>query len=144
LRHDYDPFYQEIYVKNRITPEMRFLEKTAIMAEIEQEIDAIRDKAPKMNSSEIREKYGVHPILNCPDIDAADAMVEACNKISDGGDSAGGVVEVVVTGLPAGLGEPVFCKLDGDLRCSANLMAIWVKCLALVLSRVLKLVPVFQ
>jgi len=115
MRHDLDPFYQEIYVKKRITMDMHFLQKTAIMAEIEQEIDAIRGKAPKMKHAEIREKYGVHPVLNCPDLDAADAMVEACNKISDTGDSAGGVVEVVVTGLPAGLGEPVFSKLDGAL-----------------------------
>jgi len=42
-------------------------------------------------------------------------MVEACNKISATGDSAGGVVEVVVTGVPAGLGEPVFYKLDAEL-----------------------------
>jgi len=115
MRHDIDPFYQEIYVKNRITMDMHFLEKATVMAEIEQEIDAIRGKAPKMKHAEIREKYGVHPVLNCPNLDAADAMVEACNKISDTGDSAGGVVEVVVTGLPAGLGEPVFSKLDGAL-----------------------------
>jgi chorismate synthase len=42
-------------------------------------------------------------------------MVAACNKISKGGDSAGGLVEVVVTGVPAGLGEPVFYKLDAEL-----------------------------
>jgi chorismate synthase len=42
-------------------------------------------------------------------------MVDACNKISATGDSVGGVVEVVVTGVPAGLGEPVFYKLDAEL-----------------------------
>jgi len=31
------------------------------------------------------------------------------------GDSSGGIVEVVVTGVPAGIGEPVFNKLDGEL-----------------------------
>jgi len=36
----------------------------------------------------IREKYGVHPVLNCPDIQTAEEMVKACNKISAGGDSA--------------------------------------------------------
>jgi len=115
MRWDYDPFYQEVYVKGRINMDMRFLEKTKILAEIEQEIDAIRDKTPKIVPQEIREKYGVHHIVNCPDIDAADGMVEACNKISATGDSAGGTVEVVVTGIPAGLGEPVFYKLDGEL-----------------------------
>ncbi len=42
-------------------------------------------------------------------------MVDACNRIAATGDSAGGVVEVVVTGAPTGLGEPVFYKLDGEL-----------------------------
>ena len=38
MRCDYDPFYQEVYVNGRITPEMRFLEKPSILAEIEKEI----------------------------------------------------------------------------------------------------------
>jgi chorismate synthase len=42
-------------------------------------------------------------------------MVKACTKISAGGDSAGGLVEVVALGAPAGLGEPVFDKLDAEL-----------------------------
>ena len=115
MRRDLDPFYQEIYIKNRITMEMRFLEKTKILAEIEQEIDAIRDKAPRLTAAEVCDKYGVHPILNCPDMETAEAMVDACNKIAATGDSAGGVVEVVVTGVPTGLGEPVFYKLDAEL-----------------------------
>jgi chorismate synthase len=115
MRRDLDPFYQEIYCKGRITMEMRFLEKTRIFAEIEQEIDAIRGKAPKLSADDIADKYGVHPVLNCPDTDAAQAMVEASNNISKTGDSCGGVAEVVVTGIPAGLGEPVFYKLDAQL-----------------------------
>jgi chorismate synthase len=115
MRRDLDPFYQEIYAKGRVTMEMRFLEKMRIFAEIEQEIDAIRDKAPKSSPKAIREKYGVHSVVNCPDIEAAEEMVKACNKISATGDSAGGLVEVVVTGAPAGLGEPIFCKLDAEL-----------------------------
>ena len=115
MRRDYDPFYQEVYVKGRITPEMRFLEKTSVLAEIEKEIEDIRAKAQPMDADVIREKYGVHHIVNCPDTDAAQAMVDACNKISATGDSAGGVVEVIATGVPAGLGEPVFDKLDAEL-----------------------------
>jgi chorismate synthase len=115
MRRDLDAFYQEVYVKGRITMEMRFLEKTRILAEIEQQIDDIRAKAPQLGHDGIRDRYGVHPIVNCPDIDAAQGMVDACNRIAATGDSAGGVVEVVVTGVPAGLGEPVFYKLDGEL-----------------------------
>jgi chorismate synthase len=115
MRCDLDAFYQEIYVKGRITMEMRLLEKMRILAEVEQEVDTIRGKAPKIKPEKVQDKYGVHPVLNCPDIDTAEAMVEACNKIAKTGDSAGGVVEVVVTGVPTGLGEPVFCKLDAEL-----------------------------
>jgi len=115
MRADLDPFYQEIYVKKRITPEMRFLEKMKIFAEIEQEIDPIRQKAPRMTPQAVLDKYGVHHIINCPDMDAANEMVAACNKISATGDSSGGIAEVVVTGVPAGLGEPVFDKLDAEL-----------------------------
>ena len=115
MRRDLDPFYQEIYAKGRVTMEMRFLEKMRIFAEIEQQIDEIRKKSPKSSPKEIREKYGVHAVVNCPDIEGAEKMMQACNKISATGDSAGGMVEVVVTGVPAGLGEPVFNKLDGEL-----------------------------
>ena len=115
MRRDLDAFYQEVYVKGRITMEMRFLEKARILAEIEQQIDDIRAKTPQLAPDAVRDKYGVHPIVNCPDIDAAQGMVDACNRISATGDSAGGIVEVVVTGVPAGLGEPVFYKLDGEL-----------------------------
>jgi chorismate synthase len=115
MRHDLDPFYQEVYVKNMVTMDMRFLEKMNIFAQIERSIDDIRSKAPRMTPQDIRGKYGVHHVLVCPDFDAADAMLESCNKITKTGDSSGGVVEVRVTGVPTGLGEPVFEKLDAEL-----------------------------
>jgi chorismate synthase len=115
MRIDLDPFYQAVYASKRIHMDMRFLEKVAVLAQIENEIDPIRDSGPHMSAQEIRDKYDVHHIVNCPDIDAAQAMTDACNKISATGDSAGGVVEVVATGVPAGLGEPVFYKLDAEL-----------------------------
>jgi len=86
-----------------------------ILAEIETEIDQIRSKAPRLEPQAIHEKYGVHHILNCPDIAAAQAMLEAASRISATGDSSGGVVEVVALGVPTGLGEPVFAKLDAEL-----------------------------
>lgn len=115
MRRDLDPFYQEVYAKRRITADMRFLEKAAIFAEIENEIDAIRERGPFAKPEDIRRDYDVHPIINCPDLNAADEMVKAINAITASGDSSGGVVEVVATGLPIGLGEPVFDKLDGEL-----------------------------
>ncbi|MCK5565995.1 MAG: chorismate synthase [Planctomycetes bacterium] len=115
MRCDYDPFYQNIYVNGRVNMEMRFLEKMQVFAQIEKEIDPIRDMQKEMVMQEIKDKYNVHHIVNCPDIDAAQAMVDACNKISATGDSAGGTVDVIVTGVPVGLGEPVFYKMDAEL-----------------------------
>ncbi len=115
MRCDLDPFYQEIYVKGRIRPAMRFLEKMKVLAEIEETIPEIRAKTPRTTPEAVLDKYGVHHIINCPDLDAANAMVAACNEVSKTGDSTGGVVEVAVTGVPVGLGEPVFYKLDGEL-----------------------------
>ena len=53
--------------------------------------------------------------LRAPDSEAALKMNEAIEKIRSQGDSAGGVIECVVEGCPAGLGEPVFDKLDALL-----------------------------
>lgn len=54
-------------------------------------------------------------IVRCPDPQAAKKMVTAIMQARKNGDSLGGVVEVVAKGVPAGLGEPVFDKLDADL-----------------------------
>ena len=115
MRRDLDPFYQNVYVGKRITPEMRFLEKIAVLAEVEGQIDEIRDSAQEMSAADVEDKYGVHQILNCPNIEAAQAMTEEANRVCATGDSSGGVVEVVVLGVPAGLGEPMFYKLDAEL-----------------------------
>lgn len=50
-----------------------------------------------------------------PDMDAAVRMETEAIDIRKKGDSMGGIVEIMATGVPAGLGEPVFDKLDADL-----------------------------
>ena len=42
-------------------------------------------------------------------------MLKRLESVREEGDSLGGMVEIVAEGVPAGLGEPVFDKLDGDL-----------------------------
>lgn len=51
----------------------------------------------------------------CPDLVAADAMVELIEQVRADGDSIGGQATVVASGVPVGLGEPVFDKLKADL-----------------------------
>ncbi|MCX5907751.1 MAG: chorismate synthase [Deltaproteobacteria bacterium] len=60
--------------------------------------------------------------LHCPDPEAAREME---NKIAEArleGDTLGGIVEILIRGCPAGLGEPVFDKLEADL--AKGLMSI--------------------
>ncbi|MBW1788115.1 MAG: chorismate synthase [Deltaproteobacteria bacterium] len=51
----------------------------------------------------------------CPDPTASEKMVAALARAREEGDSLGGIVEVRIAGCPAGLGEPIFDKLDADL-----------------------------
>lgn len=53
--------------------------------------------------------------LYMPDKAAAAEAEALLEKIMERTDSLGGVVECVITGLPAGIGEPVFDKLDANL-----------------------------
>ncbi|MEE9910313.1 MAG: chorismate synthase [Deltaproteobacteria bacterium] len=53
--------------------------------------------------------------LRCPDPQAAAAMEARLAVVRKEGDTLGGVVEILVRGCPAGLGEPVFDKMDADL-----------------------------
>jgi chorismate synthase len=51
----------------------------------------------------------------CPDAEAAEAMDIRVEEVRRKGDSLGGIVEIIADGVPAGLGEPVFEKLDAAL-----------------------------
>ena len=54
-------------------------------------------------------------IVRCPDKKIAEKMINSIMRARKKGDSLGGVVEVIAQGVPAGLGEPVFDRLDADL-----------------------------
>jgi chorismate synthase len=51
----------------------------------------------------------------CPDRQAAQTWEGYLDDVRKKGSSAGAVIEVVASGVPVGLGEPVYDKLDGDL-----------------------------
>lgn len=53
--------------------------------------------------------------MRCADSATAEEMKEAVIEASEKGDSTGGVVEVIALNVPAGLGEPVFEKLDAEI-----------------------------
>lgn len=64
----------------------------------------------KVDFSEIEQNS-----LRAADCKAAEKMNEKIEEIRKNGDSAGGVVACRISGIPAGLGEPVFGKLDAEL-----------------------------
>ena len=115
VRREYDPIYNWLFTDGRFTPDMRFLQKAAVLAELERDLIQIQSGARIMDAKAISREHGIHPTMNCPDVEAAFAMEKRILEIRDEGDSSGGLVEVIATGLPVGLGEPVFQKLDGEL-----------------------------
>ena len=54
-------------------------------------------------------------VVRCPDAAAAARMIDLIEEVRKDQDSVGGVCELVATGVPPGLGEPVFDKLKADL-----------------------------
>lgn len=54
-------------------------------------------------------------VMRCPDPQIAEEMVALVEQARRELDSLGGIVEVRARGVPPGLGEPVFDKLDADI-----------------------------
>jgi chorismate synthase len=54
-------------------------------------------------------------IVRCPDVKAADKMIELIEKMRAAGNTVGGIVEGIARGVPPGWGEPVFDRLEADL-----------------------------
>ena len=68
------------------------------------------------------ENYSMNDIENiysneyrCPDSNAIKEIGELMEEVIKKGDSIGGTVEIIVRGVPTGLGEPVFEKLDANI-----------------------------
>jgi chorismate synthase len=72
---------------------------------IEAKVDAAALTLARVEASAVR----------CPDASASQQMEDAIDAARRRQDSLGGVVRCIARGVPAGLGEPVFDKLDADL-----------------------------
>jgi chorismate synthase len=73
--------------------------------EVEAKLDPASVSLEAVESSPVR----------CPEPGAAEEMIRLIDAARERGDSLGGVVECVARGVPPGLGEPVFHKLEADL-----------------------------
>jgi len=80
-----------------------------------QAIGSIAIDRGRMPSDKNLRKIILNNSLFCPDAQAAAAMEKKIAAVRKKGDSLGGVVEIIVRGCPAGVGEPVFDKMDADL-----------------------------
>ena len=67
-----------------------------------------------MTFEEVRENYRKND-LNCCDLEMAEVMLADLLDVAQAGDTAGGALEVIVRGVPAGVGEPVFDKLKATI-----------------------------
>ena len=58
-------------------------------------------------------------LVRCPDPEASDRMIELITRLKAEGDTTGGTITCIINGVPPGLGEPVFDKLQADLAKAA-------------------------
>jgi chorismate synthase len=80
-----------------------------------QAIGAIEiDRTAMSSGKDLRRRIRNNDLF-CPDSLAAEAMEKKIAVARKEGDSLGGVVEIIAWGCSAGLGEPVFDKMDADL-----------------------------
>jgi chorismate synthase len=85
-------------------------------AEIVAWVSQISDiPAPDMNIDLISRKQVDQTPVRCPDTAVAQAMIQRSGEVKKAQDSLGGMITCVCRNVPAGLGEPVFDKLEALL-----------------------------
>ena len=78
-------------------------------------VERVHDLRAEVDPEKVTLEQVEANLVRCPDAAAAERMAERIRWARDQGDSVGGVIGVVARGVPAGLGEPVFDKLEAEL-----------------------------
>ncbi len=78
-------------------------------------VHTVRDIMAAVDPATLSRELIESNIVRTADPIAAEKMIALIEEIRKEGNSVGGVIECVVRGVPAGLGEPVFDKLEADL-----------------------------
>ena len=78
-------------------------------------VQRVQDLEVDVDTTKVTREAVESNIVRCPDAATATQMIALIDGARKAGDSLGGVVEAVARGVPPGLGEPVFDKLDADL-----------------------------
>lgn len=74
----------------------------------------IHAKVSEQNLIQLHESTYSNPIF-CPDPNASALMMQKISTVKEAGDSIGGVVKFIASGIPIGLGDPIYEKLDANL-----------------------------
>jgi chorismate synthase len=93
----------------------RKLLATAARVEVLAYVQQVYTIAAEIDPAQVTRAAVEANLVRCPDATVAEAMIARIEEARRAGDSLGGVVECVCRGVPAGLGEPVFDKLEADL-----------------------------
>lgn len=75
----------------------------------------VQDVVANVNLSKIERRDVLQNGVFCPEPQAAEKMIERIEAAKQMGDSLGGIVECTALGLPAGLGDPIYLKLEACL-----------------------------
>ncbi|MBI3234376.1 MAG: chorismate synthase [Bacteroidetes bacterium] len=67
------------------------------------------------NFDEIDRNYIEKSIVRCPDETISNEMIAYILQLKSDGNTCGGVIQCAIEGIPAGLGEPIFDKLNARL-----------------------------
>ena len=89
--------------------------KLAAGVEIVAYIESIEDIRIPDQIGDITREAVEATAVRCPHPETAQLMIERIKAVRSEGDSVGGVVGCTTRGLPTGLGEPVFDRLEADL-----------------------------
>jgi chorismate synthase len=75
----------------------------------------VHDVSARIDSAVVTREAVENNAVRCPDPAVAEKMIAAIEEARAAGDSLGGIIEAAIRRVPAGLGEPVFDKLEADL-----------------------------
>ena len=78
-------------------------------------VSQVHDLVAPTRAEQVTFKEVENNIVRWPDAHDAERVIALIEKVRSEGDSVGGVVSCVVRGVPPGLGEPVFDKLEAEL-----------------------------
>lgn len=78
-------------------------------------VKTIRDLEATVDPATVTAEQVESNIVRTADAAMVEPMIELITQMRSEGNSVGGVIECVVRGVPPGLGEPVFDKLEADL-----------------------------